>query len=344
MDYTLEDHGDLYEQRFLATLSTSFPNYEIFWQRFIVPLTRRASDGSIHLRSDIDPLLEMSAMAHYSVFFHLGVTYEMRGSEFFEDTFFHLSAATEMVEKLILSIAKILVERIEGQPIANYLDEEDIHQKIQNYWDNQKDGYERHYDRFLESGRTVNYSFHAIDDVVRQLFSQQGKEAEKDCGAWYSLTNKIRHYRNVIAHNPRLGHILDPTTNLRIVPKEDKLSNYKLWSSVIYNRNPGDFIRLEVLVDEYQTTLVAKTNSLWEHLINLVNDLVSTDEYKQMAGGQEESSKDRPSVLFESENSETEQPVMPSGTSSSHMLEEVQYPTNTSGSGVYIPEHSQKDT
>jgi hypothetical protein len=343
MDYTLNDHGDLYERRFWSTLSASFPNYEILWQQFIVPLTGRDSDGSTKLRSDIDPLLEELAMAHYSVFFHLGVSRDLHisGSEFFEDIFFHLSAATEMVEQLILSIAKLL-ERIKGRPVTTQIDEEEAHQHVQNYW---KKSYKKDYNRFLKTGRAVSYSFHQIDKVAGSLCSYLGEQARKDYDAWSTLKNKIRHYRNTLAHNPRLGHFLDPSAELRVVPKEDKLSDFRLWSSLPDKPDPGNFINLEDLVAEYQTDLEKRTDSLWVHLLNLLSEITATDEYQSMAGGREEPPQDRLTELFATGVVDEERPIMPSGSSTSPLLEGFRSAHVTSASGVdqIEPEEREQD-
>jgi|GEM_PF-6973359 len=341
MSYTLITHGDRYEQRYWPELSATFPNYEIFWQRYIVPLTRRETDGSIHLRTDIDPLLEELSMAHYSAFYHLGVARELRKPEFFEDIFFHLSAATEMVENLVLSIAKVCA-RSGGPPVATQLDEAGIHDRVQDYW---KGDYSGHFDRFLETGRSVNYSFHQIEEVAQIVFSQLGNQADKDYRAWCTIKNKIRHYRNSLAHYPRLGHFSDPSTGIRVVPTEDKLSNYKLWSSVLYKPNPNDFIKLEDLVAKYQADLEGNTNSLWDHLLNFLDTLSATDEYQQMTiTNGEPLPQDHPTVLFESDESMSDQSVAPSGTPTGPLLEELQEPKAPSASGVHIVENISNAT
>ena len=110
MAYSLEKDGDKYEIRYSGFLKTEFPNYEIFWARFIVPLTGRDEGRGGGLREAIDPLLENIAMAHYTVYYHLGVATELQakfGQEFSEDILFHLSSSTEMVERLIFILAKL---------------------------------------------------------------------------------------------------------------------------------------------------------------------------------------------------------------------------------------------
>ena len=94
MDYSLEKDGDKYEVRYWPILKNDFGNYEAFWAKFIVPMTMRTEGHGIGLKNGIDPLLESIAMAHYSVFYHLGASVQLHKSldlEFSEDVLFHLS-------------------------------------------------------------------------------------------------------------------------------------------------------------------------------------------------------------------------------------------------------------
>jgi len=91
MDYLLEKDGDMYEVRYWPILKNDFQNYEIFWAKFIVPMTSRTEKNGIGLKNEIEPLLESIAMAHYTVFYHLGAATEMHKSfnqEFSEDVLF----------------------------------------------------------------------------------------------------------------------------------------------------------------------------------------------------------------------------------------------------------------
>jgi len=75
MHYTLEEHGDEFEKMFWPVLRHNFPNYETFWREFVVPLTARPY--GIGIRPKVDVCLEDMCMAHYSVYYHLGVAREL---------------------------------------------------------------------------------------------------------------------------------------------------------------------------------------------------------------------------------------------------------------------------
>lgn len=102
--FTLTHFGDHHEQRLWGLVSTAFPAYEIFWRRYIVPLTNRVDpnvsfprdrDAWIRLRPDVHERQEKLAMHHYSVFYYLGRAAERINSgecEFPEDVFSLLDA------------------------------------------------------------------------------------------------------------------------------------------------------------------------------------------------------------------------------------------------------------
>src|SRR5450631_2769565 len=74
--FNLRDHGDRHEQEGWKLVQDRFPNYELFWRLYVVPLTNRTSDGTrdsswIRLRSDVPAEWEKLAVCHYSVFYYL---------------------------------------------------------------------------------------------------------------------------------------------------------------------------------------------------------------------------------------------------------------------------------
>jgi hypothetical protein len=82
--YQLATDGDRYEIDYYPLfIQTEFPSYEVFWQKFIVPLTRRPTD--IHTKNDTE-LAQMGrtpndiciAQLHYSVLRHLIRAYDIQ--------------------------------------------------------------------------------------------------------------------------------------------------------------------------------------------------------------------------------------------------------------------------
>jgi hypothetical protein len=124
--FTLAHFGDHHEQRLWSFVSKAFPAYEIFWRRYIVPLTNRIDPNFsfvhdrnpwIRLRPEVHERQEGLAMSHYSVFYYLGRAAERINSddcEFPEDIFSLLDACGDNTLAFCILAKEIL--RDFGQP------------------------------------------------------------------------------------------------------------------------------------------------------------------------------------------------------------------------------------
>jgi septum formation topological specificity factor MinE len=247
----------------------------------MVDMTGRKDRSGIHVRKDIDPLLEFIAMAHYSVYYHLGKASFLQSSsdqEFFEDILFHLITATEMVERLIFIIAKLKFQ-MEKQDLAKQLPQNKILSIVQKYIDND---YENDFGYFLDKGRAVNVHLHKIEEVIRNFMQIISQKAYDDYDEWLKHVYPIRHYRNVLAHNPLLGKLKPVNENYFIIPKEDKLHLFERWSQVFYHSSINDFVKLIDLLADFQQNLIKHTNILWENLIDIMKALSTKEDYKRL--------------------------------------------------------------
>lgn len=112
MPYTIQSHGDMYEQRFYPYLAALFPNYEAFWRDVIVPMTMRDIDGQVWLRPGVARDLELLSMSHYSCYYHLGVAHELltllnERPYLCDDSFLHLEAALALVDRFLRDCGKV---------------------------------------------------------------------------------------------------------------------------------------------------------------------------------------------------------------------------------------------
>lgn len=302
MSYSLEKDGDKYEVRYWRILKGDFPNYEVFWVRFIVPLTGRVDGNGIGLREGIDPLLEQIAMAHYTVYYHLGVAIELRarfGQEFSEDVLFHFSSATEMVERLIFVLAK-LKATLQGAGLPAKLTDATVSKTASEYLSSK--GYSKDLERFMKRGQAVNMRLHNIDDVTKAFMRNISEDASRDFDTWQDIANQIRHYRNILAHNPRLG-MLSADGEKIYVPKENMLHKYELWSDLAKRSSNDDFVLLTDLLSNFQKNITEITNELWTHLIAFMDEISKADGYAKLTGS---SSK----IIFV-DNSQPADPIFP---------------------------------
>jgi hypothetical protein len=117
--FSIALHGDRREQLWWPLLSDSFSNYELFWRRYIVPLTFRIdtsisprSSTWIRFRPEISRDVEQLGMRHYSVFYWTAraiyrVMKETAWMEFPEDVLSLLDSANDNVELFSKSLVGI---------------------------------------------------------------------------------------------------------------------------------------------------------------------------------------------------------------------------------------------
>jgi hypothetical protein len=129
---------------------------------------------------------------------------------------------------------------------------------------------------------TLNFVFNNYD-VTKPFMKSISEAADGDFDKWQDTAGQIRHYRNTLAHNPKLGMLVtvDETT---YVPKESELYRYELWSDVEKRSSNKDFILLSDLLSGFQGNLIEKTNNLWVYLIAFMNEISKTDGYARLTG------------------------------------------------------------
>ncbi len=103
--YNLNQHGDSREQDWWCLLADDFPEYEVFWRRYIVILTSRIDPKIlrgdprwIYFRDSVPELYAKMAMSHYSVFYFLARATRLIQSPrpiFPEDAFYLLDACVD---------------------------------------------------------------------------------------------------------------------------------------------------------------------------------------------------------------------------------------------------------
>jgi hypothetical protein len=115
--FSLLEHGDSFEKNWWHLLSQDFPAYEVFWHRYVVPLTNRIDRGvaadspeSIKTRVGVSPRYEKMAMAHYSVFYYLARATQMTsdGEIYLEDPFYLLDSCADNIHLFFCSMREII--------------------------------------------------------------------------------------------------------------------------------------------------------------------------------------------------------------------------------------------
>lgn len=280
---TLKADGDLYEKRFGDYLLPAFPNYEAFWAEFIVPM--RGSDG-IHLRPDIDPLLLGLAEAHYTVFWHLMTVHRLLERQaksadetilLFDAVFFHLSAATEMGERVLFNLA-LIESRVTGDHPAGFelLSDQEITGLVKQYVASKK--YQKQLGRLRTRAQTVSLPLHSREDVYKPFFERAN--ASDAHAKFIAIAGGVREYRNRIAHNPELFKV---TKDGRpSVPTRQHLSTCASWAQAVESATADGFQPIDELESQFLKAVESTLNLLWEAILPYSRQLSNTPAYDSM--------------------------------------------------------------
>jgi hypothetical protein len=283
--YTLLQDGDNLEMDSWPVLRGAWPNYEVVWQEFIAPLTMRVYGiRDVGLRPGTDALLEEMCMAHYSVFYHLARSHELLARleretklpHHYDEIFFHMSAATEMVDRLLLALWKIQ-QRVEAQTPPEPFSIVEVCELAYAF---HQDHYGKIYREHLRTGRAVSVALHNVRDLVKPILLRI--DALKLSSQLWTSGDRIRHYRNVLAHNPLIPKLVSGD-NVAHLPRPDKLNQYDLWSTAFFGKDvEADYVAGPELVQGFLEEFEAHLNALWGKLIGLINEWSKTQEYRAM--------------------------------------------------------------
>lgn len=112
---TLDNGGDGLEIRYAPYIKQRFSNYEVFWNKHIVPLTRRIEDfpptshnDKIRIRGIVSGNMEEISMSHYGVFLNIVQALERLNAHpdlsSFDDFYTHLVTAYDLAQERFIDI------------------------------------------------------------------------------------------------------------------------------------------------------------------------------------------------------------------------------------------------
>lgn len=276
-------NGDGNEQSYAELVLGNFPRCEEFWKGFVVPITRRIEipDGKlediIRFRVGVDPQLMSIASIHYSIFMHLVYAHEhfkMQTPSMIEDIYAHLATVCDLAETLIENWHLLLL-KCQGQPsnIIQALSRDDFLEIAGKWYD---DNYAQSYEYYYSKGKFKSIVLQGGKNLVHEYYGDS--EARKN---YARFSNNIRAFRNAVVHDVKLALLINSEGNA-LIPKLDKISNYRTWKAVhdvaiepkVIKR---DFIEIDVHVEASIQGLEVRLNDLWEKLIQ-----DGTDEFNSI--------------------------------------------------------------
>ncbi len=246
-----------------------FPNYELLWQRFVVPRTGRPNN--IHFSQGIPLEDKEIAGIHYSILHGFYVVYkwlsekEANGAtekESFEYSFVKLSNICDLTEEMLFKLLILTGQLDSNSPqIVKAVDQDSKDEKIAKI-NAMTAG------MVLDDLRKRGTSSVTLLDRVRII------DDKFDLKRYKSLSGEIRRYRNVIVHSWHSFQINN------MVPKADYIKGYQDWARVtdVIKSNDDtakqallkDFVPMRELVQQQVDKLVTVVNQLWSEIIPLI--------------------------------------------------------------------------
>lgn len=283
--FTYKSIGDKYEIIYGDTVIDNFKNSEVFWQKFITPITKRVDTAIINPNDRIRPrqnisldLQELSSI-HYSVFLNLvyaGQCLATKHLSYFENFYAHLGSACDLAEEFLTQLYFI--------SLACEEKETEILEKLSKgkFLDIAKQWYDKYYastyQHYLSKGKAAPIKLISRSNILDEYFSNS-KEWKEYC----NTALQIRTYRNVVVHNTQIASIW--VGSQVFVPKKKRIQDYKKWHqvfSVKQDRFPHDFIERDQQMQNDFIELKEKLNSIWEKPLEHFSKLLYFDKNSKL--------------------------------------------------------------
>ena len=277
---TEKNHGKI--------LEALFPNSEIFWKKFIVPLTHRIDSSisdyhkSITPRNGVAENLREIGSFHYSIlhnFIYAQASLHFKQPSYFENFYTHLGTICDCVEEFLIHVYYILLEcENKKSQILQHCTKEDFIEIAKTWYD---ENYSKLFDVYLSKGKntriTLPTKFFVLDEYFGGL---------KEWKEYKTYSNKIRQYRNVIVHNYTLAFIID-SQGQHYVPKKEKISEYRRWTDPDKAvNNPAllqsDFVLRDKQMVEDLDQMKLVLQNLWKKPISDMNQLFYIDKNESL--------------------------------------------------------------
>jgi len=157
----IADEGDDIEKAFWPAINVGFPNYEKFWQQFVIAVTNRivvppSAANRIQLRQNVEGNLWEISFINYSVFLNLIGAFEHISQPLLlslGNFYTHLASACDPAEDFLLKVHMLVAEcRSENVPELLADSKQEFLEKLDRWYD---DEYERVYKLYHKKGRDM---------------------------------------------------------------------------------------------------------------------------------------------------------------------------------------------
>jgi len=260
--------GDEWEQKYYEFISEDFPNYEKFWQTFILPKRRK---GQIRLKSTTSKDDEYICMCNYTIFRKLisvkskiskAMTSDIDPKEEIDtcvEGYFYLGSALDLVYKFLMAIGTKY--RKNKMPLK--LTEVEITERVIKYYQKY---YDSDYKEFIKNQKYVSINIHSSASFIKDAFAEYNTPIFKKL---FQVRDLVIKYRNPFVHNPIIGNIQGR------IPKKKYIKEFLNWSQIEKIIDEPEIIKekftdivLELETDFNSTLIIL--NNIWGILIDKI--------------------------------------------------------------------------
>lgn len=277
--FSYKNNGDNYEINYGNKVIDIFPNSELYWRLFVIPMTNRIDNTVLNdkIGTRISVSIDMQELSrlNYSVFVNLVFAEQCISKKqisFFENFYAHLGTVCDLAEEFSTQLYLIKLQCVQKETeILQKLSKTKFLEIAKNWYDKY---YSSTYEHYLSKGKTAPIKLISRMNILDEYHSNSPEWKE-----YSKFALQLRTYRNVVVHNPQMGgHVVNGKIH---VPKKEKVSNYKKWHQIFavdINKRDRDFIEREYQMVEDFRILKEKLNKLWQKPIDDFNQLFYIDK------------------------------------------------------------------
>jgi len=268
-DLCLGNDGDDSEKEYWPVIAHRFPNYERFWHRLVVPMTKRIeiplnSPGRHERREGIADDLWRVSYLNYSAFLHLAYAFDhlplpLKSS--FGDFYRHLGSVCDLAEDFLVCVHLLVSECRNNQvPLLQGLSREEYLDMAARWYEKE---YPKAYAHYHRKGKSKSLHLPPREALLGKYFEHRD-EAWK---AYTKFSGQIRPYRNRVVHDVAMGTVL--AGRYQLVPKKERIQDYGDMRPIQdaakdIRRLKRDFIVREEQMSDDLHGILTLLNALWE--------------------------------------------------------------------------------
>lgn len=249
INYRLKIDGDNIEKEaWDLFIQNIFPNYELFWLKFVVPRTNRPKN--IRTKENLPKDEKILIMLHYAILINLYYVFKDFNNSYdrktFENMYIRLSSATDVCEEFLF---RFLIW-INNKELSDIIDT--IFNLNKKLTPNKNDAV-----KSLEKGKNYSLSIISKRDVIKKLTNDRfGIEL-------FGFIDLIRHYRNFLVHSWPMFQIGN------LYPKKETVKEYRDWVKVLEDLE-NDSKRANLIKTKYKDMKRLITEDFF-NLLKLIN-------------------------------------------------------------------------